>query len=309
MAAGELNCLPAEGETSGALFEIVTVRSGVRTLRSRACGETFHPVIGPLGEARELHLRQQRLLERASLTSGTFVVWDVGLGAAANAIAVLELFREFRGTARIELHSFDQTLEPLRFALDHAEELAYLAPYARNLRALPANTESVGAVRWQLHLGDFCELVSPPGRSAAGVVWPAPHAILYDPYSLVSNRSMWTIEHFINLRACCRPEVPCLLTNYTRSTAARVTLLLAGFFVGRGAAVAEKSETTIATNHLELLDGPLDRRWLERVRRSSEAAPLRGLTGARGPISPADYDALVRHPQFACIPCDHVCSG
>jgi tRNA U34 5-methylaminomethyl-2-thiouridine-forming methyltransferase MnmC len=245
-----------------------------------------------------LHLRQQRLLERASLIDGTFVIWDVGLGAAANAIAVLELFREFSGFARIGLHSFDTTLAPLRFALDHMEELGYLHPYAQTLNALPASTQSVGPVQWQFHPGDFCELVANRARR----VVPPPHAILYDPYSLVSNRAMWTLEHFNNLRACCTPDVPCLLTNYTRSTAARVTVLLAGFFVGRGAAVGDKSETTVAATHRELLDSPLDQRWLERVRRSSDAAPVRGSGRAQGAISVVDYETLMRHPQFAVCP-------
>jgi hypothetical protein len=298
MPAGKLSESRRFQKTEEPGFEIVTVRSGARTLRSRGSGETFHPVLGPLGEARELHLRQQHLLQRASLAPGRFVIWDVGLGAAANAIAVLDLFRDFRGSAGVELHSFDQTLAPLRFALDHADELGYLDSCSGLLEALPDSAQSAGPVRWQLHLGDFCELVR-PGPTTALVDLPAPHAILYDPYSLVSNRAMWMLEHFTNLRACCAPDRPCLLTNYTRSTAARVTLLLAGFFVGHGVPVADKSETTVAATHLELLDSPLDHRWLKRVRRSSEAAPLRGSGGADGAISPADYDALTRHPQFS----------
>ena len=298
MPAGKLSESRRFQKTEEPGFEIVTVRSGARTLHCRASGETFHPVLGPLGEARELHLRQQHLLKRASSVPGQFVIWDVGLGAAANAIAVLDHFRDYRGSTGVELHSFDQTLEPLRFALDHADELGYLASYTKLLERLPDSAQSAGPVRWQLHLGDFCEWVR-RGATSAFVDLPAPHAILYDPYSLVSNRAMWTLEHFTNLRACCAPDRPCLLTNYTRSTAARVTLMLAGFVVGRGWAVADKSETTVAATHLELLDSPLDHRWLERVRRSSESAPLRGSGPADGAISPADYDALTRHPQFS----------
>jgi hypothetical protein len=109
--------------SSGNQFEIVTVASGARSLRSREHGETFHPVVGPMAEARALHVRQQRLLERATATTGPFVIWDVGLGAAANAIAVLEAFTGFTGPVPIELHSFDQTTDPLAFALAHAEKL------------------------------------------------------------------------------------------------------------------------------------------------------------------------------------------
>ena len=59
------------------------------SLRSTLHGETFHPVVGPMAEARSLHVAQSRIVERAA-QSERFIVWDVGLGAAANAVAVLE---------------------------------------------------------------------------------------------------------------------------------------------------------------------------------------------------------------------------
>ncbi|MEO7317758.1 MAG: tRNA-guanine(34) transglycosylase, partial [Chthoniobacteraceae bacterium] len=59
-------------------FQIVTVQSGDRSVRSLEFGETFHPVIGPMAEARALHVRGQRLVERAAAWQGTFTVWDVG---------------------------------------------------------------------------------------------------------------------------------------------------------------------------------------------------------------------------------------
>jgi tRNA U34 5-methylaminomethyl-2-thiouridine-forming methyltransferase MnmC len=271
-------------------FELVTVQSGARSLRSREFGETFHPVIGPMAEAVALHVRQQRLVERAMETVGPFVIWDVGLGAAANAVAVLEAFAEQANTGlRVELHSFDHTTAPLAFALAHADALGYLAPHVGAAAALLQN----GAwhsrdFAWRLHAGDFREQMC-----AA----PAPHAILYDPYSPQSNPALWTLEHFSQLHARLDPAKPCLLTNYTRSTAVRVTLLLAGFFVGHGHATGEKDQTTIASNALDLLTDPLDHRWLERVRRSTRAAPLR-VVAAPGPINAEDFRALAAHPQF-----------
>jgi hypothetical protein len=79
-------------------FEIVTVKSGARALRSRTVGQTFHPVVGPMIEAEGLHVRQQRLVERAAEEAERFVIWDVGLGGAANAIAAIEAFAEFRAS-------------------------------------------------------------------------------------------------------------------------------------------------------------------------------------------------------------------
>ena len=271
------------------LFELVTVQSGARSLRSREFGETFHPVIGPMAEAVALHVRQQRLVARAAATEGPFVIWDVGLGAAANAVAVLEAFAR-EGEGRVELHSFDHTTAPLAFALAHAAALGYLAPHAPAIEHLLAEGSwQAERLAWFFHSGDFRVSMS------AG---PAPHAVIYDPYSPAANPELWTLEHFTALHAALHPARPCLLSNYTRSTAVRVTLLLAGFYVGHGHATGEKDQTTIAANALDLLDEPLDRRWLERVARSTRSAPLRA-SALPGPISDADRQQLAAHPQFS----------
>ena len=60
-----------------------------------AHGETFNPVIGPVAEAEALYVNQLRLRERLKSHVGEFVIWDVGLGAAANALTVLRATREF----------------------------------------------------------------------------------------------------------------------------------------------------------------------------------------------------------------------
>jgi len=215
------------------------------------------------------------------------------LGAAANAVAVLEAFAG-QPAARVELHSFDHTTAPLAFALQHAEALGYLAPHAAAIgRLLERGVWEAcgGSVQWRFHPGDF--------RTTMDAV-PAPHAILYDPYSPASNPELWTLEQFTALHRCLDPARPCLLTNYTRSTAVRVTLLLAGFFVGRGHATGEKDQTTIAANRFDLLTELLDRRWLGRVRRSTRSAPLRDDRGLPLSISEHDWTRLTAHPQFSC---------
>ena len=263
----------------------MTVASGAKSVRSAEHGETFHPVVGPMTEARGLHVAESRLAERAAKGDGPFIVWDVGLGAAANAIAALEVLAKTDCSRTIELHSFDSTPEPLEFAASHAEELGYFGEWLEPVKALLANGETkAGRVRWHFHRVDFCEFVRAPKI-------PAPHAILYDPYSPAANPGMWTLEHFTRLRNCLAPASPCTLTSYSRSTAVRVTLLLAGFFVGRGGATGEKDQTTVAATHCELLRDPLEAEWLGRVRRSTRGGPLReGIPG--GPISTEEYAAL-----------------
>lgn len=276
-------------------FSLVTVTSGARSLRSLQHGETFHPVVGPMAEAHGLHVAESRLVERVRESARPFVIWDVGLGAGANAVAVLEALAAARCPARVELRSFDCTLEPLEFALRHADELAYLPRWREPVAQLiEAGRAVAGNVDWHFHRGDFRDFVREP-RTATMV---APDAILYDPYSPESNPGMWTLEHFTRLRACLDENRPCTLTSYSRSTAVRVTLMLAGFFVGYGGGIGEKDQTTVAATHRELLAKPLDHDWLGRVSRSTRGAPLRERSSP-GRISPEDL-ALLRAKFAGC---------
>ncbi len=275
-------------------FEIVTLKSGIKSIRSITRGQTFHPGIGPMAEAEILHVNQQRLLERAAETD-PFVIWDVGLGAGANVLAAISALINStqKISSRIEIHSFDKTISPLEFALQNATALGYLLPYQSQIQELMTHGQVrlSAQITWHLHLSEFQRAIAEPN-------FPAPHSVLYDPYSAAENLDMWTLEHFQNLRTRLDSRVPSLWSNYTRSTAVRVTLLLAGFYVGRGCSIGEKLETTLASNHLELLQDPLDQKWLERVRRSGNASPMRGPTYSEGPISEIDYELLVRAPQF-----------
>jgi tRNA U34 5-methylaminomethyl-2-thiouridine-forming methyltransferase MnmC len=278
-------------------FELVTLKTGLKSLRSVEHGETFHPVTGPRAEADTLHVVQQRLVERSlALPKGErFVIWDVGLGAAANVLAAIEALEP--AASQVEIHSFDKTTAPLEFAQAHAAELGYLLPHLNRLSVLVAQRHvSVSpGISWRLHLGDFRERVLLESI-------PAPHAVIYDPYSPSGNPEMWTLDHFTNLRKRLDPNRPCLLTNYTRSTAVRTTLLLAGFYVGVGCEVGEKAETTVASNHFELLDRPLSREWLTRAWISKNSAPLREASYSLGLISEADFRELEKAPHWSRLP-------
>ena len=148
-------------------YTLVYLRNGARSIRSLAEAETFHPVIGPAIEAEALYVRQLRLPERVQTTPGEFVIWDVGLGAAANALTAIRLIREsLQGKpAQLRLVSFDHTSEAAAFALEHGAELGYMAGYESTLaelvqnRSVKFNDESL-SVHWTLELGDFPTFLS-----------------------------------------------------------------------------------------------------------------------------------------------------
>ncbi len=282
-------------------FELVPLAGGIHSLRSLANGQTFHPVVGPAAEAEAVHVAGTRLVERANAMPGhCLVIWDVGLGAAANALAAVRaLVAGYRHAEEVMMFSFDRSLGALEFALANAKTLGYpvgFEPVLRSLLTRRGVEIPVGDTKifWRVVCDDFPTMLAHPAK-----FFP-PHAIFYDPYSPTVNPEMWTLETFAALRGRTDPAHPCLLTTYTRSTAVRVTLLLAGWFVGIGGATGEKDETTVATNTPALLDRPLPRLWLEKkVYASTNAAPLRaGADDTRGPISDEDFERLRAHPQF-----------
>jgi hypothetical protein len=322
---------------SSARYKIVKLASGVHSVHSLAERETFHPVIGPVAEAEALYVKQLRLPERLATHSGEFVIWDVGLGAAANVLTVLRATRH--APCPLRILSFDHTLEPLQFALEHSRELGYFDGYESTLQTLLKNqhvefTDGNHTVTWQINLGDFPTLLagqfslSPTGgegwgegvgvpnsdaggseEAGAPASVPAshqvparherPHSILFDAYSPAKNPAMWTAPLFTNLFKHLDPARPCAMPTYSRSTMLRVTLLLAGFFVGAGHATGEKEETTIAANTPDLITEPLDKKWLQRARNSTSAEPMWEPVYRQAPLSEATWEKLQAHAQFS----------
>ena len=286
-----------------ARYQLVRLNNGICSVRSLVDAETFHPVVGPVAEAEALYVKQLQLRERLQNHAGEFVIWDVGLGAAANALAVLRATRDI--VCQIRIFSFDHTLEPLEFALKHASELGYFGGYEKHLeKFIRAHrvefSEGPQSVNWEFHHGDFPTFLSNLKlKTQNSKLAPAPHAILFDAYSPARNPAMWTLPLFTDLFRQLDPSRPCAMPTYSRSTILRTTLLLAGFFVGVGHATGEKEETTIAANDLNLLAEPLGRRWLERARRSHSAEPLVEPVYRTAPLSAASWEKLSRHPQFA----------
>ena len=277
-------------------YSLVQLANGTTSIRSLAEGETFHPVIGPVAEAEALYVRQLRLPERLTAsTDDEWVLWDVGLGSAANVTTAL---RHLAGIPkRICIVSFDHTLEPLRFARDHAQELGYPLGFETPFGALLEHHQCEFvhdrlSVRWQAEVADFPTLI----QSAAPL--PAPHAIFYDAYSPARNPAMWTLPLFQRLFERLDPTRPCAMATYSRATLLRTTLLRAGFCVGAGEATGEKEETTLASNALSLIPRPLGSDWLGRALRSTSAEPLESAVYRQAPLSEGTRAALLDHPQF-----------
>lgn len=274
---------PTDGD-----FELVTLRNGHRAVRHLGHGEVMHPSVGPWEEARRLYVEQPRLAERLRTPGPALVIHDVGLGAATNAVAALTAAREL-GTERrraLEIISFEVDLAPLRLALADAAGFPFLQPFREAAEALMRDgVWEADGLRWRLHLGN--------ALTHLDAALPLADLVLFDPFSPASNPEMWTEAVLARVRAHCRMDGEgALLMTYSAATPTRVTLLLAGFYVGAGHSTGTKGETTVAATRLESLEAPLGDRWLERWRRSSSRAPH----GA--PLTPEAEARLLAHPQW-----------
>ena len=87
---------------SDSAYSLVQLANGTTSIRSLAEGETFHPVIGPVAEAETLYVRQLNLVERVTQAGkNDFVIWDVGLGSAANVTTALRHLGALKGGSEL----------------------------------------------------------------------------------------------------------------------------------------------------------------------------------------------------------------
>ncbi len=280
-----------QAKLSKGRFEIV-VSEDIGRIRDTLSGEVMHSVNDPAEEARSLYVEQSRLVERLSVPdTAPLVVWDVGLGAAANAMAAIQAVEAMPIEALrrpLQLVSFENDLDALRLGLRHTHWFKHLRHAAPNELLINNRwRNAAGTIDWALFTGDFMQ------RKHEA---PAPDVIFYDPFSFKADSALWTLQAFRELAEQCRNQATELFT-YTYSTRVRAALLAAGFFVAKGRATGPKLETTIALSPSaqaqahghELLGAD----WLGKWQRSDAQAPL----GTRSDDD-AWKKAVAEHPQF-----------
>jgi queuine tRNA-ribosyltransferase len=272
-------------------YEIV-VRDDIGRIRDTVSGEVMHSVNDPIEEARSLYVEQSRLVARLqSADVAPLVVWDVGLGAAANAMATLHAVESMPAPTqrrRLQLVSFENDLDALQLALRHTQWFTHLRHSApKELLSENLWQSESGQIEWLLLPGDF---------SLRKYDAPAPDLVFFDPFSFKTDSALWTLQAFRELAQVCQHKATELFT-YTYSTRVRSALLAAGFFVAKGRATGPKLETTVALSPMaaalqhgyELLGA----NWLTKWERSDAQEPMGGEDSNEG-----WREAVRTHGQF-----------
>ena len=257
----------------------------------------MHSRTPPMDEARSRYIAQSRLASRLREdTNEPLVIWDVGLGAAANAMAAVECYEALALEGRVRpMHivSFENDLDSLRLALKNNDRFPYLrhAGPPAILKNATWVSKQQELLSWQLHEGDFLDLL------AQAV---PPDLVFYDMFSGKTCAPAWTEDAFRAMLAICGSRDVELFT-YTCSTASRVAMLGAGWGVARGRNAGDKEETTIAFTHLDKARergrDVLAAEWLKKWNRSAAKFPP-GIDLA----NQEKFEARIRsRPQFATI--------
>ena len=261
-------------------YEVHTAFEGFSSIRHVSSGEIMHSRNEPMEEARQLYIEQANLAQRVREGDGEegkspLVIWDVGLGAAANAMAAVASYEAEarKGPVRpLQILSFENDLDSLELAFRHSDKFPYLrhGGPAWILREGRWQSRELPGLSWELIRGDFLKTMDQA---------PAPPDIIfYDMFSSKTCGDQWTRDAFERLFGACGGR-PCELFTYTCATASRVAMLAAGFVVAKGRPTGEKVETTIAftppawsgaqSERLELLGEA----WLAKWRRSTAQFP------------------------------------
>ncbi len=282
-------------------YEVHRAWEGFASIRQISSGEIMHSRTEPMEEALQLYVEQSHLAARLRWRDDTteptpLLIWDVGLGAGANAMAAIQCYEAIAGQERVRpLHiiSFENDLDSLRLAFRHNREFPYLrhSGPAAILTDGRWQSRAHAGLRWQLLTGDF--------NVSLGEATAPPDLIFYDMFSSKTSADPWTLEVFRRLFAVCAGHATELFT-YSCSTANRAALLAAGLYVARGRNAGEKEETTIALTPAAARapDAPprdfLGAAWLEKWERSGARYPI-GLPQAE---QEAFAQTIREHAQF-----------
>ena len=261
-------------------YEVHFAPQGFASIRQISSGEIMHSRTPPMEEAQRLYIEQSDLAARLRIspeenaeTAAPLVIWDVGLGAAANAMSAILCYEALAAAEPVRpMHiiSFENDLDPLKLAFLHNREFTYLRHNAIGgiLAVGKWQSPQHAGLRWTLMQGDF--LASIPASPAP------PDVIFFDMFSSKTDAGQWTLGAFRKVFAACEGRAVEIFT-YTCSTPVRAALLAAGFHVAKGLSTVDKLDTTVALTR-EAIRAPLRyellaQDWLGRWTRSAAKFP------------------------------------
>jgi hypothetical protein len=249
-------------------------------------------IAGPRVEAESIYVAPSRLETRLREGGDPLVLFDVGLGAATNAISAWQVSEAQSASARrLDIVSFEHDLDALKLALhpEHADALGLTKDganaHAAATALLTAGRHETSRTRWRLCLGDFVAALAAMPAAADIVFW--------DLFSPRTAPALWTVAMFAPCGACAvrvRRFIP------TARRRRRGPVFTGGVAVVLRERMVDEREEWVEID-AKGVARPLGESWLCRLERSSMPLPPDVPTD---PLAQADALARVRaSPQFA----------
>ena len=282
-------------------YEVHHSLEGFASIKQISSGEIMHSVNKPEEESNRVYIQQSDLFNKLKRSDNVekkdIILWDVGLGAAHNAMAAIRCAEEAlarngsEAVNRLVLYSFECDLNPLKLACKCNKEFPHLhhsAPFKLLKDGFWENSEHT--IKWILVEGNYLKFFHNCEK---------PDIIYYDPFSPKVDGDCWSLDAFKALFDYCNGKSYELYT-YTTSTMIRSTMLVAGMWVGKGVPTGPKESTTIAFSDEEtakkhkLAGNLLTKEWLDRWHRSQAQFPKNFPEENK----PAFTQSIELHPQF-----------
>jgi len=277
----------------GNQYKLETLDNGVISFRHLPTGEILHGTVGPEREAQQLYLASSGLQHNRQQT---LVVFDVGLGCAAQILALLDFLNSGDAQCKfLRVFSFDLEKDGLTSILDHAEHFPLARKYRDFVeRAVANDTVEIShpsgiQLQWNFVEGDFRRTITELQRMMPNL---KVDAIFYDFFSPASHPWLWTCELFEDLYQFSHSKTR--LVTHSSATCVKAALAAAGWWVGQTIASGKKSRSIVAATGRAVLDAPLPVSFLSTFERSHKP-----FCDAESDISKEKITKRLKtHPQF-----------
>ncbi|MEO6847665.1 MAG: tRNA guanosine(34) transglycosylase Tgt [Chthoniobacterales bacterium] len=186
------------------------------SIRHILSGEQLHTSALPLEDAQRLYIDPSELpsqLRQTSDSTEPLVIWDIGLGAAVNAMAIIECYEKeslLHPLRKLHIVSFGSDLDPLRLAFKNNDKFTYLrhsAPFAA-LKNSTWESKSHPDLKWTLVIGNFMQAIERTLTAPDIIFYDSsfittyPEASTPDALAAISNAGFVAIE--VNGQKYCK---------------------------------------------------------------------------------------------------------
>lgn len=218
-------------------FSIYQNKNNYWTIKHVPSGELFHGNGDPNIEARQIYGGVVAESLKNPESKSQVIVWDLGLGAAFNSVAAINAYEEFHIQApaeskeahpRLEIWSFDNSLNPLRLALNHIEKFPHLKRSGPRVLMDDGIWHSKHLpLTWTFKEVDLWKYFFHEDSNSDWVDVSKPDIVFFDPFSINSQPEAWNLRVFQNLKKRLLPNAK--LVTYTSNQSIRRSLEVAGF--------------------------------------------------------------------------------